>query len=146
MHALVEQAAEHWGYLAPLLSAPTNEAEYDARVEALDEILDLIGDDESHPLASLAGRLGDVIEAYDEEHRPMPVVAGVEVLRYLMQEHQISQSDLPEVGAQSVVSATLKGSRKLNWRQICELSDRFGISTDSFKEPTRKPDPEARPR
>ncbi len=138
MHALVEQATEHWGYLAPLLSMPSCEAEYDTRVEALDEILDLIGDDESHPLASLAGRLGDIIEAYDEEHRPLPDVSGTEVLRYLMQEHRISQSDLPEVGAQSVVSAILAGHRKLNWRQICELSERFGISTESFKEPSGK--------
>ncbi|WP_048306553.1 type II toxin-antitoxin system HigA family antitoxin [Halomonas sp. PR-M31] len=138
MHALVEQATEHWSYLAPLLSNPSSEAEYDARVDALDEILGLIGDDESHPLASLASRLGDVIEAYDVEHRPMPEVSGVEVLRYLMQEHQISQSDLPEVGAQSVVSAILAGRRKLNWRQVCELSERFGISTDSFKEPELK--------
>nr|WP_298372719.1 transcriptional regulator [uncultured Halomonas sp.] len=138
MHALVEQATEHWSYLAPLLSSPSSEAEYDARVDALDEILGLIGDDESHPLASLASRLGDVIEAYDEEHRPMPGVSGVEVLRYLMQEHQISQSDLPEVGAQSVVSTILAGRRKLNWRQVCELSERFGISTDSFKEPKLK--------
>ncbi|MGM0858365.1 MAG: helix-turn-helix domain-containing protein [Pseudomonadota bacterium] len=137
MHAIVEQATEHWGYLSPLLSDPTNEAEYDARVEALDEILDFIGDDESHPLASLAGRLGDVIEAYDEAHRPMPDVPAAEILRYLMQEHQIPQSGLPEVGAQPVVSEILKGRRKLNWRQVCELSDRFGVSADSFKEPKK---------
>lgn len=58
MHALVEQATEHWVYLAPLLSDPHTEAEYDARVEALDEILDLVGEDESQPLASLASSLG----------------------------------------------------------------------------------------
>ncbi|SOC58004.1 HTH-type transcriptional regulator / antitoxin HigA [Chromohalobacter canadensis] len=136
MQTLVEQATKHWSYLAPLLSMPSNDADYDARVDALDELLELIGDDEAHPLASLASRLGDVLEAYDEEHRPMPDVAGSDVLRYLMQEHQISQSGLPELGAQSVVSAILAGRRQLNWRQICELSERFGLSTDMFKEPT----------
>ncbi|HDZ48052.1 hypothetical protein LCGC14_0025150 [marine sediment metagenome] len=138
MHALVEQATEHWVYLAPLLSDPHSEAEYDARVAALDEILELVGEDESHPLVGLANRLGDIIESYDELHRPMPEVTGREVLRYLMQEHGIAQSELPEVGAQSVVSAVLNGRRKLNWRQICELSERFGIATDSFKEPREK--------
>ncbi|MGY0554097.1 helix-turn-helix domain-containing protein [Vreelandella sp. 2A-K22] len=138
MHALVEQATEHWVYLAPLLSDPHSEAEYDARVEALDEILDLVGDDETHPLVGLANRLGDIIESYDEAHRPMPEVSGSEVLRYLMQEHGIAQSELPEVGAQSVVSEVLSGRRKLNWRQICELSEWFGIATDSFKEPREK--------
>jgi len=136
MHTLVEQATQHWSYLAPLLTMPTDDTDYDARVEALDELLDLIGDDESHHLASLASRLGDVIEAYDEERRPLPDVSGVDVLRYLMQEHQISQSELPEIGAQSVVSAILAGRRKLNWRQVCELSERFGIATDTFKEPS----------
>ncbi|OBX36990.1 hypothetical protein A8U91_01338 [Halomonas elongata] len=48
------------------------EAEYDAKVEALDELLDIVGDDEDHPLAGLVTRLGDIIEAYDEERRPMP--------------------------------------------------------------------------
>lgn len=72
--------------------------------------------------------------AYDEEHRPMPRASGTEVLRYLMQEHGISQSDLPEVGAQSVVSAILSGKRTLNWRQVSGLSDRFGVSSDAFKE------------
>lgn len=138
MHVLVEQATTHWAYLAPLLSDPTTEAEYDARANALDEILDLIGDDESHPLASLAERLGDVIESYDRQHRPMPDAPANEVLRYLMQEHQISQSQLPEVGPQPVVSEILNGHRKLNWRQVCELSERFKISTDSFKEPVKK--------
>ena len=138
MHALVEQATEHWAFISPLLSDPTTEAEYDVRVEALDEILDLIGDDETHPLASLAERLGDVIEAYDEQHRPMPDAPPADIVRYLMQEHQISQSALPEIGAQSVVSEILNGRRRLNWRQVCELSERFGISTDTFKEPQEK--------
>ncbi|WP_386082509.1 hypothetical protein ACFIOZ_04540 [Vreelandella sp. F11] len=57
-HALVEQATGHWVYLAPLLSDPYTEAEYDVQVEALDEILDLVGEDESQPLASLASSFG----------------------------------------------------------------------------------------
>lgn len=135
MNAILDQAATHWRYIAPLLTAPETEDEYDAKVEALDELLDLIGDDEEHPLASLASRLGDLIEAYDEEHRPLPQASGVEVLRYLMQEHGMTQRDLPEVGAQSVVSAVLSGKRSLNWRQICGLSERFGVPTDVFKGP-----------
>lgn len=135
MNAILDQAVTHWRYIAPLLTAPETEDEYDAKVEVLDELLDLIGDDEEHPLASLASRLGDLIEAYDEEHRPLPQASGVEVLRYLMQEHGMTQRDLPEVGAQSVVSAVLSGKRSLNWRQICGLSERFGVPTDVFKGP-----------
>lgn len=134
MNAILDQAETHWHYIAPLLSMPENEADYDSKVAALDDILDVVGDDESHPLATLAARIGDLIEAYDEEHRPMPESPPSNVLRYLMNEHGLSQTDLPELGAQPVVSAILNGKRSLNWRQICELSDRFGIPTDAFKE------------
>ncbi|WP_133493157.1 type II toxin-antitoxin system HigA family antitoxin [Alcanivorax sp. 24] len=134
MTAILDQAAMHWAHIAPLLDEPENEADYDAKVEALDELLDVIGDDEQHPLASLAARLGDVIKAYDETHCPMPDVAGIDVLRYLMREHGVNQSQLPEIGAQSVVSSILSGGRTLNWRQICALSERFGVPTDAFKD------------
>ncbi|MBW5801195.1 helix-turn-helix domain-containing protein [Halomonas elongata] len=137
MNAILDQAAMHWTHIAPLLSEPENEADYDAKVEALDELLDMVGDDEDHPLAGLAARLGDIIEAYDEEHRPMPAASSVDVLRYLMEEHGVTQSNLPEVGPQPVVSAILAGKRSLNWRQVCELSERFGVPTDVFKERRR---------
>ncbi|VVO41112.1 helix-turn-helix domain-containing protein [Pseudomonas fluorescens] len=132
MSVLIKQAAEHWHFVSPLLSKPANEADYDLLVASLDELLELIGEDESNPLASLATILGDLIEAYDREHRPMPVASGVEVLRYLMREHGLSQSDLPGVGAQSVVSEILSGKRKLNLRQIRWLAERFSVKADVF--------------
>lgn len=143
MNAILDQAAMHWAYIAPLLTEPENDEEYATKVEALDDLVDMVGDDEDHPLAGLAARLGDLIEAYDEKYRPMPQASGTDVLRYLMQAHQVTQSELPEVGAQPVVSAILSGKRSLNWRQICALSDRFGVPTDVFKEPPSRafPDP-----
>ncbi|SEJ41953.1 HTH-type transcriptional regulator / antitoxin HigA [Azotobacter beijerinckii] len=132
MSALIKQASEHWRYVAPLLTRPANEDDYDALVEALDELLVIVGDDEDHPLATLASHMGDLIEAYDEAHRPMPKVSGVEMLRYLMQEHGLTQTDLPEVGVQSVVSELLSGKRLLNVRHIRALSERFGVPADVF--------------
>jgi HTH-type transcriptional regulator/antitoxin HigA len=132
MSALIKQACEHWRYVAPLLSKPANEEDYDALVEALDELLAIVGDDEDHPLASLAAHMGDMLLAYDEAHRPLPRASGVEVLRYLMQEHGLTQADLPEVGAQSVISEILGGKRQLNVRHIRALSERFGVSADVF--------------
>lgn len=132
MSALIKQASEHWRYVAPLLIKPTNEDDYDALVAALDELLLVVGDDESHALAGLVSSMGDLLEAYDEAHRPMPKVGGAEVLRYLMQEHQLAQSDLPEIGAQSVVSEVLSGRRQLNVRHIRALSERFNVPADVF--------------
>ncbi|MGY2318490.1 helix-turn-helix domain-containing protein [Pseudomonas sp. SDO5522_S412] len=132
MSALIRQAAEHWQFVSPLLRKPRNEADYDTLVSALDELLDLIGEDESSPLMSLVDILSDWIEAYDLEHRSMPVASGVEVLRSMMREHGLTQSDLPGVGAQSVVSEVLSGKRQLNLRQIRWLAERFGVSVETF--------------
>jgi HTH-type transcriptional regulator / antitoxin HigA len=49
-----------------------------------------------------------------------------------MEEHSLSQSDLPEIGSQGVVSEILNGKRKLNVRQIQALAKRFKVSPATF--------------
>ncbi|WP_275627470.1 transcriptional regulator [Pseudomonas sp. 273] len=132
MSAILKQAMEHWRYVAPLLSPPQSEADYDALVATLDELLDEIGGVEGHPLAGLAARMGDLVSQYDLERYPIPDAPGHEVLRFLMQEHGLHQDDLPEVGPQSVVSAILAGKRQLNVRHIRALAARFNVPVDVF--------------
>lgn len=132
MSVLIKQASEHWRYVAPLLRKPTNDYDYDVLVEALDELLGILGDDENHPLASLASQMGDLLESYDEANRPLPKGSGVDALRYLMQEHGLAQGDLPEVGTQSVISEILGGKRQLNVRHIRALAERFGVPAEVF--------------
>jgi HTH-type transcriptional regulator/antitoxin HigA len=132
MSALLKQATDHWRYVAPLLTPPQSEADYDALVEALDELLDEIAGAEYHPLTGLASQIGDLIAAYDTAHYPIPEAPGNEVLRYLMTEHGLNQTDLPELGAQSVVSEILSGKRQLNVRHIRALAERFKVPADVF--------------
>ena len=54
MNARLDAALAHWSYIAPLLTPPSNDADYQALVESLDAILDAGGADEAHPLARLA--------------------------------------------------------------------------------------------
>lgn len=56
-----------------MLSKPENEKDFHALVEALDELLDIVGDDETHPLAGLTHQLGDLVSAYENEHLPIPM-------------------------------------------------------------------------
>jgi len=49
-----------------------------------------------------------------------------------MNEHGLSQNDLPEIGSQSLVSKILSGERKLTVEHIQQLSNRFGVSTFLF--------------
>jgi HTH-type transcriptional regulator/antitoxin HigA len=104
-----------------------------ARASAmLDAILDEIGEDEKHPLAELADALGVFVEKYEAEHVRIPEAKPAGVLRFLMQQHDLRQSDLPEIGSQGVVSEVLAGRRELNARQIKRLAKRFGVSPAVF--------------
>ncbi|WP_242209626.1 MULTISPECIES: transcriptional regulator [unclassified Pseudomonas] len=114
------------------LHRPENEDDYDALVLAVDELLEITGDDESHPLMSLVDIIGDWIEEWDHTNHPMAQASGEEVLGYMMREHGLTQSDLPGVGTQSVVSEILSGKRKLNLRQIRWLAERFNVPIDVF--------------
>lgn len=132
MSAILKQATEHWHFVEPLLTPPQTEAQYDALVAMLDELLDSIDGAEVHPLRSLAAVIGELISAYDAEHYAIPEVPGHVVLRYLMEEHGLKQDELPEVGAQSVVSEVLAGKRQLNVRHIRALSQRFNVPVNVF--------------
>jgi len=85
-----------------------------------------------HPLYELLDTLGTLIHVYEEEHIMMPVSSGVDMLEYLMDEHGLGQSDLPEVGTQGVVSEILNEKRQLNVRQIRMLAERFCVSPAVF--------------
>ena len=49
---------------------PHTEAEYQRLVALLDELIDRVGEDEVHPLASLMEIIGTLNERYEEEHVP----------------------------------------------------------------------------
>ncbi|MFJ2713363.1 type II toxin-antitoxin system HigA family antitoxin [Pseudomonas sp. NPDC087346] len=132
MSILIKTVAEHWEFVSPLLRKPKSEEDYDSLVRAVDEILEITGDDEAHPLMSLVEIIGDWVEEWDHTHHPMAEASGEEVLGYMMREHGLTQSDLPGVGTQSVVSEILNGKRKLNLRQICWLAERFKVPVDVF--------------
>jgi HTH-type transcriptional regulator/antitoxin HigA len=109
-----------------------SEQDYRKAVDILDEILDEIGENEGHPLADLAEALALFIHSYEDAHAKIPEAAGPEVLKSLMKEHGLTQSDLPEIGSQGVVSEILSGARELNVRQIRRLAKRFGVSPAVF--------------
>jgi len=131
MTVMSPELQQHWTALRPLLSI-RNEHEYDQAAEWLNHLLDEVGTNEQHPLYTLLDTLGTLLHAYEEQHHPIPECSGVEVLRFLMEEHALTQSDLSEVGSQGVVSDILRGKRELNLRQIRALAKRFHVSPAVF--------------
>jgi HTH-type transcriptional regulator/antitoxin HigA len=115
----------------PFLAIRT-EQEYDRAVERLNTLVDEIGDNPKQPRYRLVETLSVLIEAYDREHHGLPEASGVDVIRFLMQEHGLTQNDLPEIGSQGVVSEVLSGRRSLNVRQIRALAARFGVHPGAF--------------
>lgn len=120
-----------WKVVSPRLSIRT-EQDYERAVRILDQLLDEVGDDQHHPLFGFLEVLGTLIESYESEHVEIRDASGVDVLKFLMEQHGLTQSGLPEVGSQGVVSEILHGERELNRRQIELLSKRFSVSPAVF--------------
>ncbi len=66
----VGKAATAWTPLAGTVFVPHTEEEYRQLVAVLDQLIDEVGEDESHPLASLMEILGVLIEHYENAHLP----------------------------------------------------------------------------
>lgn len=66
----VDKAVNAWSSLAGSVFVPHTEEEYRRLVALLDVLTDEVGEDESHPLASLMEIVGVLIENYESEHVP----------------------------------------------------------------------------
>ena len=66
----IERASPHWAEVSKILYFPHTEKEYEEAVRLLDNLIDSIGEDENHALASLMEILGYLIEKYEDEHVP----------------------------------------------------------------------------
>ena len=70
----VQRAANAWSSLSGDVFVPHTEAEYDRIVALLDHLVDEVGEDEGHLLASLTEVLSVLIERYEAEHVPELIV------------------------------------------------------------------------
>ena len=76
--------------------------------------------------------LADLIEAHDKRDYRFPDATPAQAVKFLMEQHGLTQSEVPEIGNQSVVSQVLAGRRHLNVRQISRLCERFGVGAGLF--------------
>jgi HTH-type transcriptional regulator/antitoxin HigA len=63
----ISKAVAAWSSLAGAVFVPHTEEEYQRLVALLDNLIDEVGEDESHPLASLMEIVGVLIEKYESE-------------------------------------------------------------------------------
>ena len=69
----LSKAARFWPNLADTIFISRTEAEYNRLVAMLDELIDEVGKDEAHPLASLMEILGVLIKHYENANAPQLV-------------------------------------------------------------------------
>lgn len=110
-----------------------DEAHYEELLAFVGECFDRFAGQEGHPVFGLVSIVADRIREYEDRVHPWPDESTPETtLAFLMEQHGIKQSELPEVGAQSVVSEILSGKRKINARQAKALAARFGVEVGAF--------------
>ena len=81
----------------------------------------------------LAELLTLLIEDFEEKRYRIPRAKPVDVVRFLMEQHNLLQKDLVDVfGTRSIVSEVLSGKRELNKEHIARLSARFHVSPEVF--------------
>ena len=130
----VDDLAEHLSAISARIPLQTirSKRAYKTATAAMNALLDAGGADESNPLSALVSLLGELIADYEDAHSSPKTISPADMLRFLMNQHGLSQGDLPEVGSQGVVSEILSGKRDLNVRQIRLLSERFGVGPQVF--------------
>lgn len=109
-----------------------DDEELEQAISVVDELLDR--PDLSSDARDYLAVLGLLIEDYERTHVELPAVTGVELLRHLMEENGLTQSDLAPLfgGNRSVVSEVLNGKRRLALSHVQRLADYFGLPADLF--------------
>lgn len=130
----IQDTIQCWKKISPVIHEPQNTDDYEKLSSLLDNLLDVVGEDESHELMGLIDVISHMISIYDDEHYPfLEEGTGIDALKFLMEQHDLNQNDLKnEIGSQGVVSEILNGKRQLNVTQIRKLSERFKVSPATF--------------
>ncbi len=64
----INEIIDRWKHISPVIREPQNEDEYDQLADLLDQLLDIVGDDESHELIGFVDVISHMIAMYDELH------------------------------------------------------------------------------
>lgn len=74
-----------------------------------------------------------LVERYEQEHYSIPEADPVSVVRFLIEQQNLTQRDLiPQFGSESAVSMFMRGQRNLTLEQVRKLSARFKLPADVF--------------
>src|SRR5690242_20361689 len=104
MNTALKKTIEHWGHLLPYTHIPRNESEYEKLLNVVGELMKISRHTKDARVTSLLKLIAKNIEEYETRRFPTKPVSPIEMLEFLMEEHNLGQGDLPEIGSQSLVS------------------------------------------
>lgn len=130
----VSEMIKYWRQIASYTALPRTESDYHKQLRLLNELMHLLEGKKDAVVVSFLEHIARNIEAYEEQNFKLKKASAKEILKFLMQEHQLTQSKLPEIGSQPLVSKILKGDRKLTADRIVKLVKRFNVSPMVFLE------------
>ena len=133
LHELGPAWAEVQARAPVKLQAISSERHYRGMVVFMNELLDEVGDCETHPLMGLLDIVSAFVEDYERRNVKLPEASPAATLRFLMEQHDLRQVDIAKLfGTQSNVSEVLSGKRGINARQARALAQRFGVTPAAF--------------
>jgi HTH-type transcriptional regulator / antitoxin HigA len=106
--------------------------DYKRASAVMDQLLDEVGEDEKHPLAEVLDYLASQLEAYEAEDVSVPDAKPRDVLRLLMEQHGLSQSDLVYCNPKSRIYEILNGKREISNDWAKAFAKRFGVGSGVF--------------
>lgn len=109
-----------------------NDRELEKAIARLDD-LDRRDRELSTEERELAELYTALIEAYEDRHYPVPHVAPENLLRALMDQRELSQSQIAHLlGGSGHTSEVLSGKRSISKAQAKRLAAFFNVPADSF--------------
>jgi HTH-type transcriptional regulator / antitoxin HigA len=130
----IDLVSKHYRELCKLvpLRPISSERQYKVAVSRLNQLLDAGGADERSDLAGLVGTLGEFIHEYEARTSGLPETEPREVLRFLLDQHGLKQSDLGDIASQGTVSDILAGRRQISKAMAKNLAARFGVPVSAL--------------
>ena len=123
-------------YLDLVRQFPLRPLRTDAELDAAIAVMDGLIDQAKLKVAEqdYLDVLSDLVEAYEDDAKPMPPVSDANLLRFLIDQKGVTQARVAtDAGiAESTVSEVLAGKRKLNRTQIAKLARYFHVEPGAF--------------
>jgi HTH-type transcriptional regulator / antitoxin HigA len=106
---------------------------------ALRQVEQLWGARSGTPAGDRLDILATLIDAYEEEHYPMPPPDPIEAIKFRMEQQGLTRKDLEGIlGTRTRVAEVLNGRRGLSINMIRRLHEKLGIPAEVLIRPTKR--------